>query len=72
MKTIAFLVSLALALPLAAQSTTGGGTPQRKRDGTGSTTTTGSQLRKRDGSCGNPNPTGSRGAGQGTRKGQGR
>jgi len=72
MKTIAFFVTLALALPLAAQSTTGNGTPQRKRDGTGSATTAGTQLRKRDGSCGNPNPSGSRGAGQGARKGQGR
>ncbi len=46
----------------------------RKQDGTGMGTATGtqSQLRKRDGSCGNPNPTGTRGAGQGARKGQGR
>lgn len=72
MKTTAFLVALILALPLAAQGTPGNGTPQRKRDGTGSTTGTSTQIRKRDGSCGNPNPSGSRGTGQGARRGQGR
>ncbi|MFZ1375962.1 MAG: hypothetical protein WAS25_05145 [Geothrix sp.] len=68
--------ALLLALPVVAQTTeTGPRRDQvRKQDGTGMGKASGtqSQLRKRDGSCGNPNPTGTRGAGQGTRKGQGR
>jgi hypothetical protein len=75
MKATAILTAaLFLALPLAAQSTDT--TPQRdqirKQDGTGTGTPTKSQLRKRDGSCGNPNPAGSRGTAQGARRGQNR
>lgn len=69
--------AMLLALPLAAQATGAGpkGDQIRKQDGTGtgpaSGTKTGSRLR--DGSCGNPAPTGTPGgAGQGSRKGQGR
>ena len=66
--------ALLLALPLAAQTADPG--PKRdqirKQDGTGTgpASATKTQSRLRDGSCGNPNPTGSRGAGQGTRKGR--
>lgn len=69
MKTLVLLTTLALALPLAAQSTDtqGNGTRLRKRDGSANGTPV--QQRLRDGSCGNPNPSGCRGAAQGARRG---
>lgn len=63
-----------MALPLTAQTTETGPKRLRKQDGTGTGTPTATktQDRKRDGSCGTPNPAGSRGANQSARRGQGR
>ncbi|MCE1204565.1 MAG: hypothetical protein LWW79_08160 [Holophagaceae bacterium] len=76
MKTLTLLTAaLILAAPLAAQTTGSGPQRLRKQDGTGNGTPTATrtQQRLRDGSCGNPNPAGSRGAnGQGARRGQNR
>ena len=74
MKTLTLLTTaLILAAPLAAQTAGTGPQRLRKQDGTGTGTPTATQQRLRDGSCGNPNPSGSRGANaQGARRGQGR
>lgn len=72
--TTLIAAAVLLALPLTAQTADPGPNRDqtRKQDGTGTGTAQQSQLRKRDGSCGNTCPTGSRGAGQGSRAGQGR
>lgn len=74
MKSISILTAAALllALPLTAQTAETGPKRLRKQDGTGNGTAaqTQTQTRKRDGSCGNPNPAGSRGA-NAARRGQG-
>ncbi len=76
MKTLTLLTAaLILAAPLAAQTAGSGPQRLRKQDGTGNGTATATrtQQRLRDGSCGNPNPAGSRGANaQGARRGQNR